>query len=253
MSFSNSFLDLSPAEQAVLLYVIGNWTQKELLTRYHISYNEFSRTRKELVVKGILATENTASEKGLKMISTEAWIEIQSSLRNKLEQSQGEMSTVLADNARMRENISALKAQVDDLVSKISAQEKLLDETRDLNDLLRHFDSMGINAQWIRGIVALALIEAAMKRKLEQLGISIKPGVSFGELRKTLEQAIHEKEKRKLRPRLFGLSELSEMRNKIIHTGHLFVKLPKTEADALVENVSDLLSEILDFPGNMHQ
>lgn len=121
----------------------------------------------------------------------------------------------------------------------------------ELNDLLCRFDSMGINAQWVRSVVALALIEAAMKRKLEQLGISIKPGISFGELRTTVEQAVHDIEKRKLRPRLLGLSELSEMRNKIIHTGHLFVRLPKAEADAIVDNVSDLLREILDFPGDM--
>ncbi len=253
MSFGDSFSDLSLAEQAVLLYVIGHWTQKELLNRYRVSYSEFSRARKELVVNGILETENTASEKGLNMVPTEAWIETQSSLRNKLERAQEETRAALADNARLKENISALNAQVEALFGKISEQEKLLEESHELNDLLCRFDSMGINAQWVRSVVALTLIEAAMKRKLEQLGISIKPGISFGELRTTLEQAVHDIEKRKLRPRLLGLSELSEMRNKIIHTGHLFVRLPKAEADALVDNVSDLLSEILDFPGDMHR
>jgi len=248
LSFRDSFSDLSQAEQAALLYVAGYWTQKELLSRYRVSYTEFNRARKELVVKGVLETENTASEKGHNMIPTEVWIEIQLLLRDKLERFQEETRATLADNVHLKENISALKTQVEALNGKVSEQEKLIEESRDLNDLLRRFDSMGINAQWVRSVVALTLIEAAMKRKLGQLGISIKPGVSFGELRNTLEQAVTDIEKRSLRPRLLGLSELSEMRNKIIHTGHLFVRLPKAEADVLVENVGDLLSEILDFP-----
>lgn len=253
MSSGDSFLDLSPSEKAVLLYVVGQWTQKELLKQFNVSYSEFSHARKELVVNGILETENTASEKGLNMVPTKEWIEILSSLRNRLERSQEETRAALTDNVRLKENISSLKAQAETLFSKILEQEKLQEESRDLNDLLCRFDSMGINVQWVRSVVALALIEAAMKRKLDQLGISIKPGVSFGELRNTLEQAVQDIEKRKLRPRLLGLSELSEMRNKIIHTGHLFVQLPKAEADALVDNVSDLLNEMLDFPGHAHK
>jgi len=252
LSLVDSFSDLSPAEQAVLLYVVGHWTQKELLNRYHVSYSEFSRARKELVVNGVLETENTASEKGLNRVPTKAWIEIQSSLRNRLEQSQEETRAASVDNVRLKENISALNAQVETLFSKISEQEKLQEGSHDLNDLLCRFATTGINAQWVRSVVALTLIEAAMKMKLEQLGISIKPNVSFGELRTTLEEAVQAIEKRKLRPRLLGLSELSEMRNKIIHTGHLFLSLPKTEADTLVDNVSDLLSEILDFPEDVH-
>ena len=36
------------------------------------------------------------------------------------------------------------------------------------------------------------------------------------------------------------------MRNKIIHTGHLFFSLPKAEADVVVDAVSDLINEIFE-------
>jgi hypothetical protein len=251
MSKYEKFLDLSPAERAALLYVVGCWTQKDLFNRYRVSYSEFSLARKELVGKGILTTENVASQEGFGLIPIEAWTEIRSSLHAQLELSREETRVAYADNLRNKENITALNTRIESLLSNIAEQKGLLEKNRDLNDVLGSFANMGINAQWVRSIVALALMEAAMKKKLEQLGMTVQQNISFGELRNILEQAINDKEKRKLRPRLLGLSELSQMRNKIIHTGHLYVDLPKSEADALVDNISNLISEILDFPGDI--
>jgi hypothetical protein len=93
--------------------------------------------------------------------------------------------------------------------------------------------------------VSLTLIEVTMKRKLETLGCQTKEGISFGELRRRLEQALLETESRKLRRRLLGLGELSTMRHKIVHTGHQFLDLPKDEADSIENAVADLINEIL--------
>ncbi len=110
--------------------------------------------------------------------------------------------------------------------------------------LLHHFLGLYLNVHWVRAIAALTLVEAALKLKLNRLGYPTQDGISFGELRNAIEQALQEKETRSLRPSLLGLNELVGMRNKIVHAGHLFVSLPKEQADAVVGSVADLINDL---------
>jgi hypothetical protein len=115
------------------------------------------------------------------------------------------INSLSVDMGTLRRECSALQDQVSTLSEKLSDQEKLIEENRDLNDIPEKFKSMQISSHWVRAVVALSLIEAAMKLKLEHLGKPVKPNTPFGEPRAAAEQAISDLEKRKLRPRLLRI------------------------------------------------
>ena len=114
----------------------------------------------------------------------------------------------------------------------------------DLDKTIQRFGRLGVTADWVRVAVALTLIEAAMKQKLESLGHSVREYVKFDDLTKEFEQTLEQKESRRLRPQLIGLSQLHGARNKFVHTGHLYMDLPKDEADSIVNLVAGLIDDM---------
>lgn len=83
-----------------------------------------------------------------------------------------------------------------------------------------------------------------MKRKLSDLGKLPRKNLSVGDLKTELEEALWEREERKLSPRLLGPEELNRLRNEIIHQRHASLSVPKVEADGIVGMASDLVREI---------
>ena len=200
--------------------------------------------RDDLTLRGFLAHDGTATTAGLRLVPTPFWVEIREGLKELVEETR-RASTESDQRARALESeTQTLQEKINILIEANVTHQSRLREFEPLDQLIQRFSAMQINLHWIRAVSALSLIEAAMKRKLETLSVQIEGRPSFGELRRTLEQALMDKERRKLTPRLLGLSELAEMRNKIIHSGHLFVALRQDEADSVVTSVSNLIADM---------
>ena len=241
-----SFSALTSAEQAALLYAAGHRTQKEIMSRFEVPSTQFRKAREELRGRGLLDLNGAPSDDGIATIPGVEWQGILEILYRKHQRSEDRQTELIDASASQNLEISSLLEQVSELQQQLHDLKSVSDTHRDVAVMLTNFNPLKITVHWVRSAVALTLIEAAMKQKLENLGIGVKEGISFGDLRKTLEQALLDKEGRELRRRLLGLSELSIMRNKIVHAGHQFVDLPKDEADSIESAVANLIAEILE-------
>ena len=221
----------SPAELCALRYAVGIQTQKELFKRFGISYSEYRHAREKLELEGMIRPDGSLIETGLDLIPSYEWIDILETFRQRLEESQ---QAAIARNAQIsdfRSIISDLQTAVTRLQEENSALTSASEETKDLSEILDRFSPITINPHWVRSVIALTLIEAAMKKKLEDSGGIVEARPSFGQLRESLQQTLQKEEGRELRHRLLGLSNypktLSRCRRRYQTRAHANCSRPK--------------------------
>lgn len=112
-----------------------------------------------------------------------------------------------------------------------------------LSETLEQFHPMNFTIHWVRGYLALGIFEIAVKKKLDDLGLPVE-GKRFEELYNTLEQALQEKEDRKIRKLLVSEKHLRDWRNTLFHEGHLIEEVEKEDADLIVRRVSGFIKQI---------
>ncbi len=151
---------------------------------------------KSLKSKGILDRDRNPTDKAYEVLSTEA-------LKEMLKELRGETMKLEAKRAELK--------------AKCETLEKL-EKYKLISEIANKFTSLGIDENWIAVLVSTNLIEQAMKKKLEDLGSPFK-GRKFGELVKTLGDALKQKEDRKLKS-LIRPNELYDVRSKIVHAGY---------------------------------
>lgn len=113
-----------------------------------------------------------------------------------------------------------------------------------ISEIADKFSFLGVDENWIVVLISTNLVEQAMKKKLEDLGIPLKAEkgkrLHFGEIVQILGTVLKEKENRRLKA-LISPNELYDVRSKIVHAGYKR-KFSHEEAQAifvLVKNIVD--------------
>ncbi len=118
-------------------------------------------------------------------------------------------------------------------------KDKLIDRLFELSDILRSID---LAPTWILAVIALSSQEIAIKKKLDEFGISCSES-DFQELSKKLEQA-YKDQKLDLPLILLSISRsYRHIRSKLLHEGHKY-RVSEVEAESILYNTRALINEL---------
>ena len=234
---SRIYTQLSDDEKAALSYNMlyqhhSRKAHPELFgdSVWHSSfYKRLSNGEESLKKKGILGKDRAPSDLAYDILPTDTLRQMAKELRE-------ELMKVETRRADLETKHSELKANYRDLQEM--EKYKLISEIAD------KFSFLGVDENWIAVLISTNLVEQAMKKKLEELGIPLKAekvkGASFRDIVQILGTALKEKENRRLET-LIKPKPLYDIRSKIVHAGYK-MRFSQEEAQAiyvLVKNVLD--------------
>lgn len=147
-------------------------------------------------------------------------------------------STAESELQKFEKHHKKLEAEIGVLSSQLAAVDK-----SKIRNLIKRFEFLGIDDNWVSVLVALNLVEMSMKYKLERLGT--KPKGNFKELYDLLKREVLAKEKREIKTssEFIRPKHLYNWRSKMDHDG-LKVEIKDTEADFIVEQAYKFIEEL---------
>lgn len=194
-------------------------------------YRRLSDGEESLKRKKILDEDCNPTELAYQMLSTEA-------LRDMLKKLRGESLKIAAKKDELETQVLELKVMCRDL--QVMKKYKLI------NEIVDKFKFLDVDEHWIAVLISTNLVEQAMKKNLEELGIPLKAEKgkkpSIKQVAYTLGQALKDKENRRLKL-LIKPKPLYDIRSEIDHSGYK-MKISQEEAQAifvLVKNIVDNL------------
>lgn len=217
-------------------------TSKSTLYKYH------KRGADKLAQKGFLDIQNRPTELAFQVIPLDFLKKIVANLHYQLIELKSEKNEAEASNWNTTAELRKTKEQIEKLENSLRGitQQLALFKKNRVNSVLETFDFMGIDENWISVLVALNLIEIALRRKAEISGVD--PNGKFNETLEQVRKIIKEKEGRELDSRSAFLkeTELYSFRSKIVHYG-LKKKVSEKEADFIIEQTKQFI-EALELP-----
>ena len=168
--------------------------------------------------------------------------EMVNQLRSKTQRLEKEHSELTSKVWELGNEARTLRSQEDWLTKQV-------EDTKPLLDLIKDFEKLGVDDNWIRASIALNLVEPAIKKKLEDLGVELPKQTKFTDIYEQLQQALKEKENRELKPQLLTPKHFYEMRSAIDHWGHKYTGLSKEQANYILSLVTEFLSDVLGQSG----
>ena len=232
-----NFRDLSDEEKAGLVYAADTWTQREVAARYRVTVRSLVSARDRLVGQGVLEPDGTVAGEALDSIPGSIWKELRDGLAK-------EVSSLRESNGRLYQETVEMTRRFGQVQQELEQYRHSFDKNRTILNFIDRLEPFGVNSHWIRAAATLMLIELVIKEKLEEHGHSVE-GLSAKQLQDLLDEVLKQREGRKLSQRLTGLHQMSDLRNKMVHTGHRFANLSEEEADAVELNAIPLMREIL--------
>jgi hypothetical protein len=132
--------------------------------------------------------------------------------------------------------------EVETALRKAQQQLAELSQNR-VRNVIQTFSSFGLDENWVSVLVALNIVEIAMKRKVASFGIEANG--KFNELLNILRREIRDKEKREFGASSAFLKEadLYAFRSKMDHSG-LENKISDREAEFIIEQASKLVESL---------
>lgn len=192
-------------------------------------YRRLSDGEESLKRKKILDEDRNPTELAYQMLSTET-------LRDMLKKLRGESLKIAAKKDEIETKVLELKARCRDL--------QVMEKYKLINEIADKFKFLGVDENWIAVLICSNVVEQAIKKKLEDLGVEIKgePPPSFKDIRRALGDVLKEKEGRKLEA-LFEPKELWRIRNRIDHWGYK-LRFDKDKARAIFVMAKEIIDEI---------
>jgi hypothetical protein len=208
----------------------GNEASKSTLYRYH------QNGTIKLSAKGLLDTQLHPTQLSFDVCPLNVLKQATFDLHVQLVNTALEKNKVISAKSLLTQELDGLKLKLLSLEQslKVTAEELTLTKQSKTNMVLKRFKNMGINDNWISVLVALNLVEIALRQKAELLGINANG--SFSETLDLVKRTIMDKEGRRLDTSSAFLKEadLYSFRSKMVHH-----KLKKTlsdkEADFIIE------------------
>jgi hypothetical protein len=194
-------------------------------------YRRLSDGEESLKGKRILDKDRNPTDLAYQSLSSET-------LRDMLKKLRGESMKMAAKNDELERKISELQARCQDL--------QKMEKYRLINEIVDKFSSLGVDENWIVVLISTNLVEQAMKKKLEKLGMPIKTKNGkrpcFADIVQSLGEALQAKENRSVRT-LIKPRPLYEIRNEIDHAGYK-MKISQEQAQAIFVLVKDIVDDL---------
>jgi len=227
------------ALSGVLPEFYGRKASKSTLYRYHKEGVD------KLVSKGLLDMQRRPTKLAFNMIPEKLLREITlklhkglTSLYNVKSSIEDARLTAESELHKSKGHQKRLEFELVDLRARLAS----ISQSK-IQNLMQRFEFLGIDENWVSVLVALNLVEMAMKHKLESLGT--KPRGSFKELYDLLKREVSIKEKREIKTssEFIKPKHLYDWRSKMDHDG-LKVKIKEKEADFIVEQAFKFIEEL---------
>jgi hypothetical protein len=143
-----------------------------------------------------------------------------------------------AKNDELERKILEVQAKVRDL--------QKLEKYTLISEIVDKFSFLGVDENWIAVLISTNLVEQAMKKKLEKLGMPIKAKngkkLGFTDVVQSLGEALQAKESRNLRT-LIRPKPLYDIRSEIDHAGYK-MKISQEQAQAIFVLVKNLVDDL---------
>lgn len=194
-------------------------------------YRRLSDGEESLKRKRILDKDRNPTDLAYQSLSSETSKDMLKKLRE-------ESMKMAAKNDELERKISELRARCQDL--------QKMEKYRLINEIVDKFSSLGVDENWIVVLISTNLVEQAMKKKLEKLGMPIKTTNGkrpcFADIVQSLGEALQAKENRSVRT-LVKPRPLYDIRNEIDHAGYQ-MKISQEQAQAIFVLVKDLVDDL---------
>ena len=223
---------VDPAAGRLMLERLTPGYSKSTYYRY---YNQGIDSLKQ---KSILDTSQNPTEIAFRILPLSVLEQVIETLRARVQRME-------EDGRKSMQRSLELEYEVRSLRDKVDKQGIELENVRPMQSLIQSFEKLQVDDNWIRASIALNLVEPAIKKKLEELGVKLPAQTKFGEIYSQLLQILKEKENRELKPQLLTPKHFYEMRSQIDHWGHKYAGLSKEQADGIVELVTEFIADIL--------
>ena len=223
----------------ILPHFYGYNMSKSTLYRYH----QMGVTK--LSARGFLDRQGRPTEPSFEIFPFEKIKKIALSLHVELVRLDDEKNKAIAAKYLTEDELKKIKKQAENLETSLrNANQQLTMFNEDkVKSVLKTFNFLGVDENWVSVLAALNLIEIAMRQKAKSLGID--PNGKFNETLDALRKAVKEKEGRELDSSSAFLREtdLYSFRSKIDHFG-LKKKVSDKEADFIIEQAHKFIDTL---------
>ena len=243
---SHSYKSLTSEEKAALwgCLVADDQLGRSMLQRLNPNwskstyYKYYREAIESLQQKGVIDASRNPTAIAFEILP-------QSILKEAVEQPRNKIQRLEQEHRELTNKVWELGNEARTLRSQEDQLNKQLEDITPLRDLIKDFAKFGVDYNWIRASIALNLVEPAIKKKLEELGVELPEQTKFQDIHKQLQQVLKEKENRELKPQLLTPEHFYKMRSQLDHWGHKYTGLPKEQADYIVKLVTEFLSDVL--------
>ncbi len=193
-------------------------------------YRHYQKGINSLQQKGYMDFSYNPTDIVLPTLPQSILKEVVNQLRSKAQRLEKEHWELVSENRRLQSQEDRLTKQIED--------------TKPLRDLIKDFEKVGVDDNWMCASIALNLVEPVIKKKLEELGVKLPERTDFPVICEQLKQVLKEKENRELKPQLLTPKHFYAMRCEIDHWGHKY-RLTRKQADNIVDEVTEFISDVL--------
>jgi hypothetical protein len=146
---------------------------------------------------------------------------------------------------KIKEENALLSSKNRRMEEECKTKEDIIEQFKTISSFIERTRAIDINVNWVMTCTALNLVEASVKKKLIDLGVSREKVLNrkFEEDSKLLEKLLLEKEQRKLTSRLLFNDIYKKARGKIDHEGHVY-KPSNRDCTYIVEETIDFINEL---------
>ena len=152
---------------------------------------------------------------------------------------------------KSKEENALLNAKSRNLADEVRTKENKLAQYSVIASFIERTKIIGIDINWVITCAALNLVEAAIEKKLIDMGVSRDKVLNkeFEENSKLLEKLLLEQEGRRLTSRLLFNDVYKKARAKIDHAGHLHKPSPR-ECTYIIDETVDFIDELFKVSNN---
>lgn len=146
---------------------------------------------------------------------------------------------------KIKEENALLSSKNRSMEEELKTKEYIIEQFKTISSFIDRTRAIDINVNWVITCTALNLVEASVKKKLIDLGVSREKVLNrkFEEDSELLEKLLLEKEQRKLTSRLLFNDIYKKARGKIDHEGHVY-KPSNRDCTYIVEETVDFINEL---------
>jgi tetrahydromethanopterin S-methyltransferase subunit G len=152
------------------------------------------------------------------------------------------------EKSKAAQTSQGLEKTVVSLRNEVGVLQSRIGKFEPLEKLAAEFTGFPVNERVMAALISLNPIEAAIKKKLEELKAEIASGISFDKLYELLRSSLLEKEHRKLPHHLLSPTDFYRLRSKIDHWAYKIEDIEEEELQLIVKQCLKFVKEIFGKP-----